>query len=117
MWGGDILLKIFKKEENDDKGWVEVAPSSWNPDVGDRIEGYLTRFEADVGKYNQNLYELTRDDSSKILIWGKTHLDSLLSEVELNDYIRITYMGIKKTANGHDLKTYMLEKRCDNNGY
>ncbi|MCD7781896.1 MAG: hypothetical protein LUG89_04305 [Methanosphaera sp.] len=90
---------------------MEITPNSWNPDIGDKIEGFLTRHEVDVGSYHQNLYELTQPDDKKILIWGKTQLDNLLSEVELNDYIRITYTGVKKTSCGHELKTYILERR------
>ena len=42
-----------------------------------------------------------------------THLDELMDEVAINDYIRITYNGLKKTSNGYNMKIFNVERRIN----
>lgn len=84
--------------------------------MGDKIEGKLLEIKNDVGKYHQNVYVLLDSNDKKIEIWGKMQLDKLMMEIEVGDYIRITYNGTKTTGNGYLMNMYYLEKRCDNNG-
>ncbi len=65
-----------------------------------------------MGSYKQNLYIIQDKQTGKeINVWGKTQLDQLMEEIEIKDYIRLTYNGIKKTQNGHQMKIYNLERR------
>lgn len=60
------------------------------------------------------IYIIETNDNKRIRIWGKTHLNQLMDEIELNDYIRITYNGIKTTKNNRHMKKYNLERRIKN---
>ena len=39
-----------------------------------------------------------------------------MDEINLNDYIRITYNGLKKTNNNRQMKKYNVERRIDETG-
>ena len=51
------------------------------------------------------------NENKNVNIFGCTHLDELMDEVEIGDYIRITYNGLKKTNNGYNMKIFNLERR------
>lgn len=83
---------------------------TWNPEIGDKIDGKLKEIKQNVGKYKQSLYILEKNNK-KTEIWGKTHLNQLMDEIKVNDYIRITYNGEQPTKNGRKMKKYCLERR------
>ncbi len=103
-------------DESSETHWKTITNEPWNPEVGDRIEGYLIRHEEHAGEYNQSMYTLKAKDNSQIIVWGKTQLDQLIAEVDLDDYIRITYTGLRRTGNGHEMMTFNLEKWEVDNG-
>ena len=51
------------------------------------------------------------NENKKVNVFGCTHLDELMDEVEIGDYIRITYNGLKKTNNEYNMKIFNLERR------
>lgn len=63
--------------------------------------------------YTLNVYWIVNEDDKKIKVLGSTHLDELMNEVKIGDYIRITYNGFRKTSNGYDMKMFNLERRID----
>ncbi|RAP49892.1 MAG: hypothetical protein BZ133_06835 [Methanosphaera sp. SHI613] len=70
----------------------------------------ITRSE---GNFIINIYLILTDDNKKIKVFGCTHLDELMDEVAINDYIRITYNGLKKTSNGYNMKIFNVERRIN----
>ena len=103
-------IKFFPSE-NDSDECKPITGNVWNPELGDVVEGKLINRIESVGKYDQNLYILLDKNDKEIKIWGKTQLDELMSEIEVEDYIRITYNGFKTTNNGHTMKVYYIERR------
>lgn len=79
------------------------------------VEGTLIAEKYGIGKYNQNLYIL-ENEGKKIKVWGKTQLDDLMIQVQINDYIRIRYLGVVKTKNQREMKTYSVQKKIGGNG-
>lgn len=116
--GVDAFIEIFrnnKKQHNnneDDGKWQEIKTDSWNPKEGETIEGRLISQKHGVGRYNQNMYIL-ECNSKKTIIWGKTQLDKLMDDVDIDDYIRITFNGCIKTGSGHRMHVYNIQKRLD----
>lgn len=76
------------------------------------IEVKLISQKHGVGRYNQNMYILEYN-SKKTIIWGKTQLDKLMDDVDIDDYIRITFNGCIKTGSGHKMHVYNVQKRMD----
>lgn len=105
------LLNKKTKEKISDENWEIIKINSWNPDVGDKIEGKLIKIDKNS---NQIFYVIETNDKKRIRIWGKTYLNQLMDEIELNDYIRITYNGTETTKNKHNMKKYNLERRIQN---
>lgn len=105
------LLNKKTKEKNSNENWEIIKINSWNPDVGDKIEGKLIKIDKNS---NQIFYVIETNDKKRIRIWGKTYLNQLMDEIELNDYIRITYNGTETTKNNHNMKKYNLERRIQN---
>ncbi len=110
----DTTLKSNETQKDNEDHWKKVTRSVWKPLVGDKIEGYLIRHEQSMGDYNQSMYTLETKDNSQIIVWGKTQLDQLIAEVDIDDYIRITYTGLKKTTNGREMMTFDLDKWEEN---
>ncbi|WP_323736561.1 hypothetical protein PXD04_00910 [Methanosphaera sp. ISO3-F5] len=105
----NILNKKYKEKKPDSK-WVQIKVNTWNPEIGEKIEGKLIRIRQNN---NQIIYTIETDKHKKIKIWGKTYLDELMEEIEINDYIRITYNGIQKTKNNRQMKKYKIERRIE----
>ena len=103
-----ISLLNKKTKEKNSKHWEKIEINSWNPEVGDKLEGKLVKIERNS---SQMIYILETNDKKRIRIWGKTYLNQLMDEIELNDYIRITYNGVKTTKNNRNMKKYNLERR------
>lgn len=108
-----ILIKLLNKTSNEKKsnlGWEKIMINYWNPEIGDKIEGKLVQV---TDNSSQKLYVIEQNDKKRIKIWGKTYLDQLMEEVEINDYIRITYNGIKETRNNRQMKQFNVERRIN----
>ena len=103
------ILNKYKEKKPDSK-WVQIKINTWNPEIGEKIEGKLIRIRQNN---NQIIYTIETDKHEKIKIWGKTYLDELMEEIEINDYIRITYNGIQKTKNNRQMKKYKIERRIE----
>jgi hypothetical protein len=105
------LLNKKIKENNSKSQWEKIEINSWNPEVGDKLEGTLVKIDTNS---HQMIYIIETNDKKRVRIWGKTYLNQLMDEVELNDYIRITYNGFKQTKNNRNMKKYNLERRIGN---
>ena len=106
------LIKLLKDKllENKKKFKWKKVQKTWEPEVGDKIEGKLIKIIPNVGKYEQTVYLLEKDDKTT-KIWGKTHLNQLMEAINLDDYIRITYNGFINTKNDRQMKKFNLERR------
>ena len=102
-----ILNKKFKETKPDSK-WIQIKVKTWNPEIGEQIEGKLIKTRQ---INNQIIYTIEQENKEKIRIWGKTYLNELMDEIIINDYIRITYNGIQKTKNNRQMKKYKVERR------
>lgn len=100
---GERLLKKAK--------WETIKQNNWNPEVGDKMEGTLLSVTKSEGNFIINIYGILTNENKKVKVFGCTHLDELMDEVEIGDYIRITYNGLKKTNNGYNMKLFNLERR------
>ena len=61
------------------------------------------------------IYVIETNDKKRVNVWGTTYLNQLMDEIKVNDYIRITYNGLKETKNNRQMKKYNLEKKVINN--
>lgn len=104
------LLNNTLNQQKTDKKWEKIKINYWNPDIGDKIEGKLVQI---TDNNNQKLYVIEQEDKKRIKIWGKAYLDQLMEEIEINDYIRITYNGIKETKNNRQMKQFKVERRIN----
>lgn len=98
-------------DESSDEEWIKVKLITWNPDIGESIQGILKNKKHGVGPYNQNLYTMKTDENKTIDIWGRTQLDNLMEHVDIGEYIRITFNGSTKTNNDKQMYVYNLEIR------
>jgi hypothetical protein len=83
-------------------------------EIGQSLEGTLVVRDSmtfhragtstDVGKYT-----IQTDEGERISFLGGTVVDQTLEGVELGTYIRITYIGKKKTANQMEMKDFDIE--------
>ncbi len=106
-----IAIKLLNKTNNEKTSktkWEKIEINYWNPKIGDKIEGKLVQV---TDNNNQKLYVIEQKDKKRIKIWGKTYLNQLMEEIEVEDHIRITYNGIKKTRNNRQMKQYNVERR------
>lgn len=94
--------------------WETIQRNNWNPEIGDKIEGKLISVTKSEGNFIINIYVLLTSENKKVKVFGCTHLDELMDEVEINDYLRITYNGLKKTSNGYSMKIFNVERRINN---
>lgn len=108
------LLKNTPIAKKQNKNWTEITDNTWIPDIGDKIEGKLIEIKEYDGEYRSQIYILKTEENKKIKVWGSTYLDNLMDEIKIDDYIRITYNGNKKTSNGYDMKLFKLERRINN---
>ena len=104
----EVKLMLFKKSIK----WNRVN-DTWTPETGDKIEGVLENVEHHVGLYDGTLYLLSVGDSENLRIWGSLQLKQLMKNVKIGDYIRITYNGMQELSNGHKMKKFDVEKRCE----
>ena len=99
------------KNEDSNKEWIKVKFITWNPNVGESIQGILKNKRYGVGPYKQNLYTLKTDENKTVDIWGRTQLDNLMEQADIGEYIRITFNGSIKTNNNKQMYVYNLEIR------
>lgn len=104
-----FLNKTLLDKKNEE--WEKINSGVWTPQQGDKIEGKLVEIKEDMGAYQSKLYIIELQNKKKVKVWGKTQLDELMDEINLRDYIRITFNGFKTTNNGHQMKIYNLERR------
>ena len=89
---------VFKEVGNE-------LPEQWNPETeGESIEGVYKQKKSDVGKNKSTIYII---NVAGILtsIWGYTVLDDKMNYVDIDDTIKITYLGIEK-----NYKNFKVEK-------
>ncbi|MDO5851664.1 MAG: hypothetical protein Q4Q23_04175 [Methanobacteriaceae archaeon] len=101
------MIQLIKKEEN----WRRIKPKSnvWCPKKGDKIEGVLKEKKENIGQFNANQYVVCDKNDELIIIWGKTQLDQLMQEINIDDYIRIIYNGILNLGDNKQMQLYTLD--------
>lgn len=100
-------MSILKKDKTK---WETIKIKNWTPEKGETIEGQLIKTRTNN---SQIIYTLRTNNNEKVRIWGKTYLNELMDEININDHIRITYKGIQKTKNNHQMKKYKIERRIE----
>lgn len=93
---------------------VETAELFSFETKGQTAEGILTR--KGVAKFQDNSvgkYTLTDDDGTVRQILGTTMLDQILADIDDGTYVRITFEGVIKTANGMRMKQFTVETADD----
>lgn len=87
-----------------------VNEITWNDyKAGDSLTGILVDSLSNMGRYGNNLYKLQNDDGF-YRVWGNFKLDELMkkNKVSIGMTIRITYNGLVRTGNGHDMKDFTV---------
>ena len=77
--------------------------------IGDKIEGMLTD-KGTSQKYNFGMYTIMSKDGEQKRFHGTTHLDALMSTIELQDYIIIEYVDNDKTPSG-EMKIFKILRK------
>ena len=67
--------------------------------VGDSLEGTLVE-KSQSDNYGIGLYTLRKDDGTTMRIHGSANLDSKMTGVQINDYVRITFSDSKAMERG-----------------
>lgn len=98
---------MAKKEE-----WQDAGKSSiWDYKAegkGAVLQGIFVKVETDVGPNKSNLYTFDVE-GEKIQMWGSTLMDIRLSNIEVGEEVKITYLGEEKSdkragANYHNFE-------------
>lgn len=85
------IVRKFKKVEAPDFFKFES--------IGDKIEGTLVE-KGLSENYGIGLYTLKQDDGSTMRIHGSSNLDSLMTGVDIGQYVRIEWMDSKQMEKG-----------------
>ena len=86
--------KVVKKEEGN---YNDV---NWRCEDTPELEGHLENVKRGVGVHNQTVFSIKAPDGTEYNVWETTVLKRLLSDVALGSYIKIVYLGKKKSSNG-----------------
>ena len=93
-----------------DKIYKDVDQEFWNYEKeGDFIAGIYLGMRQEVGENKANLYNL-RTEKGVISIWGSTVLDTKLPLLEVNDDIKIIYLGEKTGSGSRKYKDFKIQK-------
>jgi hypothetical protein len=77
--------------------------------IGDKIEGKLVE-KAVSENYGIGLYTLKRDDETTMRIHGSANLDSLMTGVDIGQYVRIEWTDTKAMQAGKTpMKIFSVE--------
>lgn len=77
--------------------------------IGDKIEGTLQE-KAVSENYGIGLYTLKRDDGTTMRIHGSANLDSLMTAVDIGQYVRIEWVDTKAMEKGKTpMKIFSVE--------
>ena len=93
-----------------EKTYKDVDEEFWNyenPD--DFITGIYLGMRSEVGENKANLYNF-RTATGVISIWGSTVLDTKLPFLEVNDDIKIIYLGEKTGSGSRKYKDFKIQK-------
>ena len=91
--------------------WVSLLPDvkSWL-EIGDVVEGFLTKKAFTPGPSDQIRGEYTiSTNAGVLLVFGTSKIDQGLADVALDSYVRITYKGEDRTRNGNTVKLFDVE--------
>jgi hypothetical protein len=77
-------------------------------EIGDTIEGILTLKEHS-DQYGFGIYTIQKEDMSRVKCHGSSNLDDLMSVLNINDYVLITFVKEQKLPKG-TLKLFEVEK-------
>jgi hypothetical protein len=105
-----ISINLFNKHSNEKEEWEEIKINTWNPELGESVEGKLIKIKQYM---EQKVYVIESFDKKIIRVWGKTYLDQLMDEIRIDDYIRITYTGTIETKNERYMKKFNVERRIN----
>ena len=88
--------------------WKEVQESSEMWDLKKPIEGIYKSMKTNIGKHKSNVYMISTGDEL-VGVWGSTVLDSKFEQVDVGSEVRIEYLGLGKTDDGTEYKTFRLQ--------
>jgi len=106
--------EVKEADENIPQGaFVEVEDADFYKfeKIGDTLEGFVT----DIGKserYDFGLYDLKVPTGETKRFHGTQQLDSLMKNITVHDYIKVTYLDNQALPQG-SLKIFKVEKKGD----
>jgi len=86
-----------KVSKNEEGSYNDV---NWKCEDIPELEGHLENVKSGVGVHNQTVYSIKSPDGTEYNVWDTTVLKRLLSEVKIGTYIKLVYLGKKKSSNG-----------------
>lgn len=88
-----------------EKQYKDVTESFWNPEKeNDFVEGVLKLIKNEVGQNKSRMYVI-KTKNGIVNIWGSKVLDEKMALVNLDDEIKIIYLGEKSGKRKyHDYK-------------
>lgn len=95
---GEIELEMEK---------VEDATFFKFENIGDSIFGILME-KAESGQYGFGLYTVQTPDGETLRFHGTTQLDTLMSNVEIHDYVYVEYVDNQKTTMPSPMKLFKV---------
>ena len=116
---GCMTTPEIKAKQEKQYVWEEVSPEMdteteipWEYKVkGDELIGdYLCKKE-NMGIFNQNIYVILDNNNERKSVFGCTVLDKLFEKVQVNDFVKIVFMGNKPSGYGNYYKDFKLFKR------
>lgn len=104
-------IKEKENEKADDTQYEEIEDANFYrfENIGDKIEGMVVEI-GHSKRYAFGLYTIMNKDGEKIRFHGTTHLDTLMSNIEEQDYIKIEYIDTQETPAG-DMKLFKVFKK------
>ena len=94
-------------DDLDDDEWVSVSNVAWNPvEAGDYVQGRLVEKRDGVGKHKQHVYVIEDSTGHNVDVWGRVQLDKLMADVDVNDMVRIKYMGNRNTKKNFAMQRF-----------
>lgn len=76
----------------------------------DELVGFYKGVEVDIGPNESNLYTFKQENGELIKVWGSSILDTRFKNLEVNEEVKIVYLGTVKSEkskrNYHNYEVY-----------
>lgn len=83
----------------------EDTTEIWNFDDIPVLEGVFKEVKKSLGKNETNLY-MIESNNDLYGVWGSTSLKEKLDQVKVDEAVRIEFLGMRKSKNGHEYRHF-----------